>query len=264
MAQVDNEDRFDVDTQLDQAQTKDTQEKPRSGGGILTRWWFWLIIIILIAGGAYGYTTGFSFDGLKSVSPGGGGAIAVVNGEEITQDDLDARVAQAQLNGQNGEVDQAQLVETMINTELILQDAAAQGITASDEEVENYYQNQVLGEQTTEEQLKQQLSQSNFTIADLKNDIHDQLVIQKYIEANASSADISDQQVQEYYDQLKAQQGEDTENFPELAQVEAQIKQQLQAQQQSQQVNQILQQLRADADIQNNYSAEAGGGNGNS
>lgn len=258
MDQEQREERFDVDNQL----STDSQASSGTGAGQQTShfWqkpWFWIVVIVIAAIGAYGYFSGFS--GLGNIGSGNGAGngdvIATVNGEEITQEEFDARLVQAQANAQGGEVDQAQMLETMINTELILQDAAAQGITVSDQEVEDYYQNQVLAGGTTEAQLEQQLSQSGFTIADLKEDIHDQLVIQAYVEANASAdTEITDQQVQDYYDQLAEQQPEGSD-FPALADVEAQIIQQLQSQQQNQIIQQIIQQLRADAEIENNFSS---------
>lgn len=259
MNQEQREERFDVDDQLANEQADAKAQAGQHTSHFWQKSWFWIVVVVIAAVGAYGYFSGFSgFSGIGSVNNGGsnGDVVAVVNGEEITQEEFDARLAQAQANAQGGEVDRAQMVETMINTELILQDAAAQGITVSDQDVEEYYQNQVLAGGTTEAQLEQQLSQSGFTIANLKEDIHDQLVIQAYIEANASSdADISDQQVQDYYDQLAEQQPEGSE-FPALADVETQIRQQLQSQQQNQVIQQILDELRADADIENNFSSD--------
>lgn len=229
----------------------------------------WIAVIILVGAGAVGalaYTGAIDISKYVPVSgTTSGEAVATVNGETITRADLDERVAQqAQIfANQNQELDEAQMdqlrqqtLQSLINETLILQKADEAGVTVDDADIDQQF-NQIASQFESDEAFSSQLDQVGITRDDLRENLRSQLTRDAYLrsEIDLSQASTTDAEVQEAYDNLVAQQGEDA-NVPPFAQVSGQIKQELQNQKQQQLVSAFVTQLREAADIQTFLSKE--------
>lgn len=251
------------------------QTASKKGGG---KGWLWVIIIIIVIAaivGAVAYAKPSVFNNLLggSSQQTADGTVAMVNGTEITRDTFNARYTQSesalsqqgqQLNAQQQSQLEQQVLQTLINEQLVLQAAQDADLSVSDQELEDAYQNQVLANFESEEALKEQLAENNSTLDELKDNLRDQLIIQKYLDQNISSDQtaVTDEEARTVYDQAVANAGTSTQNIPSFEDSVSQIKQNLSQQKRSQAIQQLVQQLRQDADIQTYLSTSTESQNG--
>jgi peptidyl-prolyl cis-trans isomerase SurA len=96
------------------------------------------------------------------------------------------------------------VLDELINNHILLEKAKALGLQAADGEVEDKFTE--FKSPYTEEEFQRQIKARGYTVDDLKNDIRQQLSIQKVInhEVVAKIA-VTDQDVQDFYNQNRAQ-----------------------------------------------------------
>ena len=171
--------------------------------------------------------------------------VAMVNGEAITQTELDDRtgiIAQGQGQQPTSDVVVNQLIDEM----LIFQDAAAKGIEVTEEEVDEQY-NTIIQNAGGAAALKGQLANLNLSPSALRKDLRVQLLIQKYLESqiDLESIVVTDTEVQTAYDEIAAVQ--EVPPFDES--IAEQIRAQLVQQKQNELALAHVQTLRSSADI---------------
>jgi parvulin-like peptidyl-prolyl isomerase len=138
-----------------------------------------------------------------------GDVVATVNGKEILHADLE-RNYQISLGDnpqkpspQEADIRRLNVLQTMIQEEILQQEAAKMSLTASDEDV-----NARLTEMKapyTEEQFSTMLKQRNMSLDDLKREIRRQLTETKLLNKEIESKiNITDAQVTAFYEQHKA------------------------------------------------------------
>jgi peptidyl-prolyl cis-trans isomerase SurA len=140
----------------------------------------------------------------------GSDVMAKVNGYKVLRPELDKRVKE-QIAGSpqklTSEQDQAlrlQLLQQIINLQLYLQKAEKLGIVATDEEVETKL-NQTKSPYTKEEFTKK-LQEMGMTEDDFKQELRRNMTIEKLLNKEiASKVTISDADIQNYYNEHKAQ-----------------------------------------------------------
>lgn len=115
---------------------------------------------------------------------------AVVNGETISQTELDAR-----LQARAG----AQVLQELIDEKLILQEAEKQKIKVSDEDV-NRKLTELKEGFPSEQDFEKNLKDNNITLAEAKKQLHIQLSMAKLLE---KTIDITDSAVKAEYKQNK-------------------------------------------------------------
>lgn len=126
-----------------------------------------------------------------------GDAALVVNGEEITIDQVREVYATSSIAGPRELVLNA-VVNDLVNYELMVQDAAAQGIVASEEEIEQNFAAFLQTQGITEEQFAQALEQTDTTVQDYKDRIARDIVVNKILIEQISS-DVSETEVTQFY-----------------------------------------------------------------
>jgi peptidyl-prolyl cis-trans isomerase SurA len=238
--------------ELASSQNQNSKTKP-----LWQKPWLWIVIVVVIGGIITALTWAdlgiFSKEGQKE----DGKVVATVNGEKITQAKLNAELTQAQQSAPNNQSSQnqsqleGQMLDSLINQTLVLQEAEKQGISVSKEEIESSYQQIVNGFQN-EEAFEKELQNRDLSKSDLKDSIRRQQIIQKYIQNNvdADQIEVTDKEIQSQYDQLTSQyEGDDA---PALEEIKEQIKQQIKSQKQNQKVQELVEQLKEAADIQKN------------
>lgn len=125
--------------------------------------------------------------------------LVVVNEEAITQ----AEVAfQYRLLPQSYrvQVSEQQVIEQIIDEELIVQAAKAEGVVVKEEEVNSRVQGMLEGNQLTVQQLEENLALSNVTLDDFERLIERQIYIERYTQEFLGSEEPTDEELQDLYE----------------------------------------------------------------
>ncbi|MDQ0298442.1 peptidyl-prolyl cis-trans isomerase SurA [Salibacterium salarium] len=196
--------------------------------------------------------------------------VAEVNGEEITKDEFETSyegqfqqaAMQSQMTGQELDQDQLkqQVAESLISTELLTQEANNRDIEASQEEIDNTVSDLV--EQNNLESKDAFLStleeQQGMSEEDVMSQVELQVKMEKLISEEAGDIEPTEEELQEAYDQVTAQQeqmsGEDGEEveIPSFEEMKPDLKEQVKTQKESEASQTLVEDLREDADITNN------------
>lgn len=135
------------------------------------------------------------------VSPFGGGgnsAVASVNGENITKDELYDILVDA-----NGEA----ALDNLITERLVQQEADAASISITDQDVTDEIEI-IKMDFANEEEFNSVLAQNGLTLDDLRKQMRVSAMVRKVLE---SKTEVTDEEVQTYFDENKAKLGETPE-----------------------------------------------------
>lgn len=147
---------------------------------------------------------------------------AVVDGREIHRGEVEKAYLRVAQSPQTPSAEDALGVKLNILNELIMQDllvarAAAIGVAVTDAEVEAAFADRK--KNISEDEFQKQLAQRNLTVADMKDGLRREMVVQKVLDREISSkVAVSDQDITDFYQANRAQF-----NFPETAYRIAQI-----------------------------------------
>ena len=152
----------------------------------------------------------FFFLLLAACQPAGDGVAAVVDGYQITYDDLD-RYYLSQLGEQGGPPSEDQermmrlsLLNEIIDRQILLQKAEALGLMANDEEVDSRYQ-QYRAPFESEEEFLASLEAQSLNREDLRTEIRRTLTIEKLLNREISSrVEVPEAEMRQYYEENKA------------------------------------------------------------
>ncbi|MCW3489898.1 SurA N-terminal domain-containing protein [Dethiobacter alkaliphilus] len=200
----------------------------------------------------------------------GSKAIATVNGVGITYDDLQAQILEfeqmAQMQGMDLEdpdtvtILENQAVEVLINEQLLLQEAENKDIQISQSEIDEHIDQMKSGFED-EGQFEEALAAQGVAIEELADLIREDMLIQAvFAEAvpniSVSEDDVTDEEINEVYEQQKQMaeaQGMDLPPLEELeAEIEAFIIQQMQEAEEQQAIENLLAELRESSEIEIN------------
>jgi hypothetical protein len=193
--------------------------------------------------------------------------VAEVNGAELLKEDF-APMYQAQFQqmtqqsqGMGQEVDEDQLkkqvVDSMISSELLAQEAEDRDIDVSDGEVDKTLQD-VARQNGMEsvDALMGVLEQQGMGREDVEHQVRLQVLADELIDEEAGDIEPTDREVREFYDQMVAQQegagqngAQQNQKTPPLKEVRPQVVQQLTSQKRAAVGQQLVQRLRTDAEI---------------
>ena len=196
--------------------------------------------------------------------------VATVNDEEILAEEwlmLSDSIAQQQMmqlqqSGINPESEEAQqyikqiesgaeeqALEQLIQQEAVLQEAKTTEFTVKSEDIEAQYE-ETKAQFDTEEAFETALENNSLTKESYKESIEEQLLTQNYLDENMDSVEVADKEVQEAYDEYKAnqeKQGGEVQAFEDL---EEQIRNSLKSEKENKQIQEIVQTVMDDADIE--------------
>lgn len=145
--------------------------------------------------------------------------IAIVNDEAVTQYELDdaRRVVQQQLKQQKvqppaADVLDKQVLERLITQRALLQQAKEDGVKIDDSQVERAIQRIATENKLSAEDFRKLLAQENIPYAKYRDDIRNEMVVQRLREREVDSkVQVSDAEVDQYLATLKAQNAGETE-----------------------------------------------------
>jgi hypothetical protein len=185
--------------------------------------------------------------------------VAVVNDEELTGAEYNAALTsmqgQMQQMGQDPTSKEAaeniktQALEAIVNQALILQKAKEADLKATKAEIdERYatYEEQFGGEKA----LKKALKAEGMDIKTLKAEIENSILFEKYQDKVVPPKEVTEKEIQEYYDQAAAQSKEAGQDLPPLQEASEEIKGILEQQQQQELLAAHVEELKTDAKIE--------------
>lgn len=175
--------------------------------------------------------------------------VARVNGDEILRGEVLS--FQQMFTQQGQQVSEQEILEQLINQKVVYQQAIAQGFDVTDQEAEMEIESQLAQQGVTLDEFKEQLEIQGASYEDQLNSIKRQISIQDYLsyELSEEQIEISDEDVQEYYDQYVLEYGE--EALP-LEEIEMQIRMVLQQDKEQEIVEALVQELVSNAIIEYN------------
>lgn len=134
-------------------------------------------------------------------------------------------------------------IDQIIYQTLLTQDAANKGIEVTDEEFDEEYD---FIKEENSEGLELLLEQFQMTEEAFKDELRHNILYQKYIEAEFDDVEISKEDVQEVYDEIK----EDSENIPPLEDIRENLELQLKDKQIQELVQKRIEALKEKATIE--------------
>ncbi len=148
------------------------------------------------------------------VACGSNDVAARVNGEEISSTELDEQIEHLReqspqmFEGEEGEARvldfKRRLLESMIDNVLVRQAAEERGISVSEEEIDTQIDELKAGF-PSEDEFNTALADAGLTLADLRDQLSEQLVTQRLMEELAGDAEVTADEIEEYYEANKAQ-----------------------------------------------------------
>ncbi|RDW21052.1 hypothetical protein CWR48_03585 [Oceanobacillus arenosus] len=136
-----------------------------------------------------------------------------------------------------------QTISLLVDEELIRQDAADKEISVTEEEAQKELD--AIKEETGEEQYNKLLEQYQMTEEEFRDQLLNDLITVQYME-DQFDIEVTDKEIQEYYDMLKEQD----EKVGELAELEERIESVLYSQKQSEQLQVKVEALREKAEVE--------------
>ncbi|RSL33288.1 peptidylprolyl isomerase [Salibacterium salarium] len=208
--------------------------------------------------------------------------VAEVNGEEIAKSEFESVYVQTlstyasqgmnlEEQDQSGEMKkqlQQQTVNQLIGQKLLIQEANNQDISASEDEI-NEEMTSLKEQFGSDEQYQTALESEGISEEQLQSDIEQQVKVDKLVESETGEVEVTDEEVEEMYNQMVDAQGggesseegssegegegESSESpeteTPSLEEMRPQIEQQITTQKESQQVQSLVDELRESGDV---------------
>lgn len=189
--------------------------------------------------------------------------VGEVDGEEISKEEFEATyqgqfqqmAMQSQMSGQEVDQDQLkkQVVESMIGTELLIKEANNREITASEEDVNEIMDGLV--EQNgleSKEKLMSAFEAQGMDEEELMSQVETQVIVNQLIAEESGDIEPTEEELQETYDQIIAQQeemAEDESEIPSFEEMKPDLEVQLKMQKEGEAAQKLVEKLRANADV---------------
>ena len=187
--------------------------------------------------------------------------VAEVNGEEVTKDEFapvfEARLQQALTAVQSGgqapdpEELKKQTADDLVDTELLTQEAAARGISVSDEDVDAELGDLAKGyDLESADALLTALEEQGTPPTQARDQVRVQLLVEQLVEDEAGASEPTEAELRELYARAKEQAAmQGGQQLPPFAQVRAQLEEQAASEQVGEVANGLVAELREDAEI---------------
>ncbi|MWC30993.1 peptidylprolyl isomerase [Paenibacillus sp. MMS18-CY102] len=127
--------------------------------------------------------------------------VASVNGKAITEKQLYDALLLVKGGGQTGQQKMSEVtLDDLINVELMDQELQKQGLVVGEADIDKELEALKQAYGLDDEKLKQTLAQNGMTVDDLRPDLEKQAKLRKLL---SKKADVTDKDIQDYYDQNK-------------------------------------------------------------
>jgi foldase protein PrsA len=225
--------------------------KPMTIAGVVV-----LALVIVAAGWYFLRSSGSNLLNMQSGTASSAETVATVNGEAISRADLTATeqqmAAQQGINATSTEIlasFQQQALDSLIAQKLLEDAAASANVTVSDDDV-NTQISAIKTQFQDDASFQAALSSQGMTEDQLTSQIRSELAVQTYLDQqlNLASTTASEEEISAAYEQLTS--GSTATDTPALADVHDQVEQYVIGQKQQAAASELVDQLRANADVQ--------------
>ena len=189
--------------------------------------------------------------------------VAEVNGEEVTKEEFtpiyeaafQQAAMQAQMSGEapDEEALKKQTVDDLVDTELLVQEADARGLSVSDEDIDAELSDLARQNQMgSAEELLAAVEKQGVTEEQARSQVETQVLVEQLVADEDGSAEPTEKELRAIYAQAKQQQaqsGQTGQKIPPFAEVRDQIEEQARSQQVGEVAQALVEGLRKDADI---------------
>ncbi|WP_416149672.1 SurA N-terminal domain-containing protein [Salipaludibacillus sp. HK11] len=190
--------------------------------------------------------------------------VAIVNGVEILKEEFEINYVgvfqqasmESMMSGQ--EVDQDNLkervAENLISTEILLQEAENRGFDATEEEIDETLEGLAINNGLeSKDDFLAALEEQGMSEDEVMSQIETQVKIDQLVAVESGDTEPTDEEIEEFYDQLVAQQEEmgSEEEIPSFDEIKPEIEEIVKEQNDSEVFQSFFEQLREDADIEN-------------
>ncbi|MCM3597982.1 SurA N-terminal domain-containing protein [Metabacillus idriensis] len=141
-----------------------------------------------------------------------------------------------------------QTIDSLVGQTLLLQEADRKGYKATNDEV-NKQLDETKKQFKSDKELEAALKKAGMDMKQLETKIAENIKYAKYIEKEIVADEVTDEEIQKYYDQNASQgkdSGQETQKFEE---VKSQIKQQLEQQKRQEMIAEKVDELKKDAKV---------------
>ena len=134
----------------------------------------------------------------------------------------------------------------MVNEKILLQNAKKEGVSVSDAEVSTVY-NDLIAKYESKESFEKELASKNLTEKEVKNNITDQMTLNKYIEKKIDANNImaTDSDISALYKNYSDKQ----ENMPKIEEIKSQLAEQVKQEKYRLAVLELIEKLKKDGDV---------------
>lgn len=189
--------------------------------------------------------------------------VAEVNSEEITREEFETSyevqfqrsAMQSQMSGEAVDQEQlkGQVAESMVGAELLIQEADSRDFTASEEDTNAYLDELVeLNKLQSQDELLAAFEEQGTTEEELMAQVEQQVKVNQLIAEEAGDTEPTEEEMQELYDQLVAQQeqtGGGEAEIPSFEEMKPKLEEQLKTQKENDASLALIEELRKDADV---------------
>ncbi|OJI06612.1 hypothetical protein BK004_02605 [bacterium CG10_46_32] len=240
---------------------KSTPKRSEGNGSLRKAIIVFVTTLVVLAGGGFGAFRAGLLDSLFANNSGNENAqsdsVAIVNNENIMRANFEDRLAQETAQYQQQGIDvttpeniqqiQNQVMQTMVNEMLLVQNANAVGITPTESEINDRYSS-IAEQYGGMDKLSEILNQQGIAQDQVQSDIRRQLTIEHYLatQVDTSGVTVSDEEARATYDQAIIRQTD----VPPYEEVVENIKQQVQQRKQDQLVSDFILMLREKSAIE--------------
>lgn len=185
--------------------------------------------------------------------------VAIVNNKELKGSDynsvLTSTQGQLQQMGQDPTSEEAakqikqQTIDTLVGQTLLLQEADKKGYKASDDEI-NKQLDETKKQFQGEQQFNDAVKQAGLDINRLKSQLAESIIMEKYVDKEIPVEEATDEEIQQYYDQIAQQGGSTGQEPPKLEEIKPKIKENLEKQKKQQQLMPKVDELKKQGQVE--------------
>ncbi|MBD1382852.1 SurA N-terminal domain-containing protein [Metabacillus arenae] len=184
--------------------------------------------------------------------------VAVVNDKEILGSDYNALLSSSQMQfqqmGQDPTSKEAakqvkeQTIDSLVGQTLLLQEADKKGYKASEDEVKKQL-DETKKNFKSDKEFKDAMKKAGLDMNKLETQIADNIKYTQYVEKEIPVDEVTDEEIQTYYDQVSKQGESSGQKPPKLEEIKPQIKQQLEQQKKQEKLTKQVEELKKGAKI---------------
>ncbi|WP_404330133.1 SurA N-terminal domain-containing protein [Mesobacillus maritimus] len=189
--------------------------------------------------------------------------VAEVNGEEITSEEFEENYSgqfqqiaiQYQMSGQELDQDllKEQIAESMVSSKLLIQEAESRNITATEADIEATLDEIAeLNALESKEALFAAFEEQGMSEEEVRSQVETEVKVSQLIVEESGDLEPTEEELQEFYDQTKAQQeqmGADAGELPSFEELKPELAEQLKMQKEQEAAQTIVEGLRKEAEV---------------